>query len=167
MTTSVLTNQLKKQPGKARKSALPAERCNSCGTHADSEETRRLEQAANGLEQCVLGVLEAEAGAVYNDPEALHFERQLKNIATSVSLALGEYRGPQRFHNHFRHDPNHYEIMHPVFEPALQTLVHACEEALAQCDRMVGVRDRGIARLRGGLEQCLRSFLHRYEETLW
>ena len=97
------------------------------------------------------------------DVDYLYVERQLKNIAASISLALAEYRGPQRFHNHFRHDPHDYETLHPVYEPPLPTLVRVCEESLARCNTMVGIRERPLVRLRNNLEHCLRNFLHACE----
>ncbi len=159
---TVVTKTGKKQLRKAmphrRRGKMPS-------PSPDALQARRLEQAALELEECIIEVLDTNRGPVFRDVDFLYFDRQLKNIAASVSLALAEYRGPQRFHNHFRHDAEDYDVLHPVYEPPLPMLVRACREALVRCNEVVGLREQALVRLRNNLEHCLRSFLQHYNAS--
>lgn len=128
----------------------------------DVEYTRKLEQAALELEDAVFHVLNADRDGGFHDVDFLYWHRRLHNIATQISLALAEHRGPRRFHYHYRHDPQNHDALYPVAGPApLETLARVCREALAQCIDMVGVPDDHILFARNRLEQAIRNFLSR------
>lgn len=151
MGNTVRMKAQKKQPA----FALPA---------SDAEQTRRLEQAVMELEDAVYHVLDMNKGHSFHDVDFLYWNRRLKNIATQVSMALNECRGPRRFHQHYRHDPKHYETLYPVSGPApLNTLARVCREALTECVEMIGVYEPTIRAGRERLELALRAFLKRYQ----
>ncbi len=154
MATSVRTKVQKKQPAFTAENASPA--------HDDAEHTRKLEQAVMDLEDAVFQVLNADKGHNFHDVDFLYWNRRLKSIATQVSLALSEQRGPRRFHYHYRHDPKDFDTLYPVAGPApIETLCRVCREALSQCAEMVGIQDEQGLFTRNKLEQGLRQFLSR------
>jgi hypothetical protein len=148
MANSVRTKALKKQQG----IASPGQ---------DARETQRLEQAALRLEDAVLKVLEASKGYKFHDVDFLYWDRRLKNIATHLSLALAEYKGPRRFHYHYRHDPKNHEQLYPVMGPApIAMLLRVCREGYAKLDEMVGLRDAAIREHRTLLQQAIRGVMN-------
>lgn len=149
MATSVRTKAQKKQPTFAT-------------PHDDVELTRKLEQAVMELEDAVFQVLSADKGHQFHDVDFLYWHRRLNSVATQISLALSECRGPRRFHYHYRHDPQDYDTLYPVSGPGpLETLMRVAREALTHCAEMVGVQDEKALFTRNRLEQALRLFLMR------
>jgi hypothetical protein len=149
MPTSVRTKVQKKQLAFA-----PA--------HEDVQQTKRLEQAVLDLEDAVFQVLNADKGHNFHDVDFLYWNRRLKSIATQISLALSEYRGPRRFHYHYRHDPKDFDTLYPVAGPApLDTICRVCREGITSCAEMVGIQDEQGLHTRNKLEQALRLFLIR------
>lgn len=141
---------------KAREKQLPFA---SAGA-ADATRARKLEQAALELEDVVFHLLNPENGHAPEDEDGAYWNRTLNGIGTQVSLALNEFRGPRRFHYHYRHDPKDYETLYPVAGPApLETLARVCREALRDCEEMVGVRDENALAGCRRLKQALRGFL--------
>lgn len=146
MATTVRTKPDKKQP------PIP--------TMYDVADTRRLEQAVLDLEDAVLDVLEHDRGNQFHDVDYLFWSRKLKSIATQISMALSEMRGPRHFHHHYKHDPENYEQLVPVAGPApVDTLARVCREALAQCVDIVGTQNKDILLQRQRLEVAIRGFL--------
>lgn len=157
MGSTVRTKVQKKQPALDK----PAQRTAPAAL-SDIEQTRRLEQAVMDLEDAVHTVLQHDKGHAFHDVEFLYWNRKLKSAATQISLALAEYRGPRRFHYHYRHDPKDYDALYPVAGPApMVTLTRVCREALTQCSEMVGIGDRHALSARDTLEQALRLFISR------
>lgn len=130
--------------------------------HDDINITRRLEQSLLDLEDAVLTVLEAHKGHAFHDVDFLYWDRKLKNIATPISLALSECKGPRQFHYHYRHDPADSNTMLPVMESPVNTLLKVCRSALIRCTEMVGLVDRSVIVNKIRLEQSIRSFINRY-----
>jgi len=153
MATTVRTKLQKKQPPSERVAfAAPGNKA--------AVSSRRLEQAALDLEDAVFQVMNTDKGHIFHDVDFLYWNRKLSNIATPISLALAEYRGPKRFHYHFRHDPDDYATLYPVAGPLpLETLARVCREALTNCVEMVGIQDVVVRRERDRLESSLRAFL--------
>lgn len=124
----------------------------------------RLERAVCALEDAVFHVLDLNRGTAFHDVDFLFWSRQLKNIAMQASMALSEYRGQPRFHEHYRHDPEDYDRLNPVAGPApLVTLARVCREALTHCSELSGVTDETTDHARTRLETALRLFLGRYQ----
>jgi len=146
MSTSVGTKSRKKQPSLA--AALPP----------------RLEQAMGGLENTCMQILYGEDGA--SDSERMYWQQRFKNIATPVSLALNEYKGPRRFHYHYRHRDDDEAVLRPVMEPSpIDMLAQVCEYSLAECHaKLVGIRDERMLKTQRILEHALQIFLQRYRE---
>lgn len=153
---SVGTKARKKQSPKAAElpeAALPAP-------------DQALEASLLKLENTCLHVLETRFVSAHDDMDALYWQQRFKNIATPVSLALREYKGPRRFHNHYRHREDDETVLRPVLEDPLEMLAHACETALSNCrSELVGIPDDGIARKAQQLEQALAGFLKKCEEV--
>lgn len=150
MATTVRTKTAKKQQAFA---AFP-------------ERSKHLEQAVMELEDAVMGVLASDRLDGFQDVDFLYWSRRLKNIATPLSLALGEHEGNARFHYHFRHEPEDYDTLYPVAGPQpVETLARVCREALTCCVEMVGVQDRMILEQRDRLEQAVRGFLRAWQAS--
>lgn len=128
--------------------------------------TRRFEQAVLELEDAVYAVLDSSKGHSFHDVDFLYWDRTLKNIATPISMALSEYKGPRRFHYHYRHDPKESARMVPVMESPLLMLVRVCRDALIRCNEMVGIDEKRISRLKSRLELSLRLVLSSYNATV-
>lgn len=126
----------------------------------------RLEQAVLTLESACHRALESRFAADPGDTEALYWQQRIKNIATPISLALAECKGPRHFHYHYRHRADDDSVLHPVLEPPLQTLAQACTQALRVCQsNMVGIRDERILRSCYMIENALRGFLMCYKDS--
>lgn len=126
----------------------------------DTSQTRSLEKAILELEDAVFHVLDTDKTTGFQDVDFLYWNRKLKNIATLLSLALSEHRGPRRFHYHFRHLSKNYETLVPVAGPSpLVTLARVCRESLTYCSEMVGVQDKTVLSNRELLEGAIRAFL--------
>lgn len=122
-----------------------------------------IEQAVAMLENGVYRVLEMGKDSGFQDVDFLYWSRKLKNVATPVSLALSEYRGPKRFHYHYRHDPDDYDTLYPVPGPtSISTLARVCREALVQCNDLVGMTDTNVSKAKTMFEQSIRFFLRTY-----
>lgn len=124
--------------------------------------TRKLEQSLLDLEDAVMTVLDAHKGHAFHDVDFLYWDRKLKNVATPISLALSECRGPRNFHYHYRHDPADDEKMIPVMESPVATLLKVCRNALIRCSDMVGVVDKSVVINKIRLEQSMRGFINSY-----
>lgn len=135
-------------------------------TMADLDSTKKFEQALLDLEDAVLTVLEAHKGHAFHDVDFLYWDRKLKNIATPISLALSECKGPRQFHYHYRHDPKDDEQMIPIMESPIGNLLKVCRSALIRCTEMVGLVDRAVIINKIRLEQSMRSFINRYNAAL-
>ena len=133
--------------------------------HADVMTTRKLEHAILELEDAVYATLDSSKGHAFHDVDFLYWERTLKNIATPISLALSEYKGPRRFHHHYRHDPQEDSHLLPVYESPLLMLVRVARDALTRCNETAGVPDPHVARLKSRLEHALRLVLSSYNAT--
>jgi hypothetical protein len=136
------------------------------GAMADLDATRKFEQALMDLEDAVHTVLDAHKGHAFHDVDFLYWDRKLKNIATPISLALSECKGPRQFHYHYRHNPNDDEQMIPVMESPVGTLLKVCRNALIRCTEMVGLVDRSVVVNKIRLEQSIRAFINRYNASL-
>ncbi len=136
------------------------------GAMADLDTTRKFEQALLDLEDAVHTVLEAHKGHAFHDVDFLYWDRKLKNIATPISLALSECKGPRQFHYHYRHNPNDNEHMIPVMESPINTLLKVCRNALIRCTEMVGLVDRSVVVNKIRLEQSMRAFINCYNASL-
>lgn len=153
MTTSLGTKTKKKQP---QASALPA----------ISEVDRSFEEALIALEEACQNILVGELIDSHGDSEQRHWQQRLKNIITPVSLALGEHKGPRRFHFHYRHREDDASVLHPVMEPSpIDMLAHVCETALDQSEtQLAGMQSKELIAYRNVLERSLRGFLHAYDD---
>jgi hypothetical protein len=130
-----------------------------------SEFDRQFEQSLLSLENVCLNVMDSRFVHDRQDMEGLYWQRRFKNIVTPISLALAEYRGPRRFHYHYRHRKDDESVLHPVMEDPIDTLAQVCKSTLAQCQTdLVGIADGAINKKGRMLEQALRNFLHRYDE---
>ncbi len=132
----------------------------------DIAASRRLEHAVMELEDAVYAVLDSSKGHSFHDVDFLYWDRTLKNVATPISMALSEYKGPRRFHYHYRHDPDENARMVPVLESPLLMLVRVCRDALIRCNDMVGIDEKRTARLKSKLELSLRLVLSSYNATV-
>ena len=125
-----------------------------------------LEQSMMALESAVMRVLEKRYPRNSDDAELLTWQQRLVNIATPVSLALAEYKGPRRFHNHYRHREDDHTILHPVLEDPLEMLAHTCETALKHCHvDLAGMHEENLAKAAKRLETALTDFLGRYKKN--
>lgn len=112
------------------------------------------------LEAVCQRIFESNFGASRRDVERLYWRQRFKNIATPVSLALAEMKGPRRFHNHYKHREDDDSVLTPVLENPVTMLAHACETALEQCRKeLVGIEDDGIIARRDKLEAALLGVL--------
>lgn len=132
---------------------------------------REFEQSLIALEDACQRVLDGIFSEGRYDTERLTWQQHFKNIATPVSLALAEYKGPRRFHYHYRHKKGDESVLTPVFEPSpIDLLALVCEKALLQSQsQLVGIQDKVMIAYRRLLERSLRGFLNchaRYKEKL-
>ncbi len=124
------------------------------------------EQSLLRLESVCLRILDSQFADIRQDTDRLYWQQRFKNIVTPISLALTEYKGPRRFHYHYRHREDDESILRPVFEPSpVDMLAQVCDEALASCQQdLVGIRDADIVEQRRALEHALQMFLIRYRK---
>ena len=132
----------------------------------DLDVTRRLEQALLALEDAVITVLDAHKGHAFHDVDFLYWDRKLKNIATPISLALSECKGPRTFHYHYRHDPEEEDRLIPVMESPITTLLKVCRNSLIRCNDMAGMVDRAVTVNKIHLEQSIRAFINCYNSSV-
>lgn len=152
MTTSVGTKARKKQPPLSQ--APDAE-----------DSTALFDPSLQALESICMRILESRFATGRDDIDGLTWQQRFKNVVMPISLALREYKGPRRFHNHYRHRADDDSILHPVLENPLDMLAHVCENALAACQKdLVGMYADNFIRARRILEQSLQSFLLRYRK---
>jgi hypothetical protein len=124
-----------------------------------------FEQSLLGLESVCLRILESRFTKAKDDIDGMYWQQRFKNVATPISIALRECKGPRRFHHHYRHNKDDDSVLHPVMENPLATLAHVCEEALIACQSdLVGVYDDNFIRARRSLEHALQIFLLRYKK---
>ena len=136
------------------------------GALDDVDVSRKLEQALLDLEDAVLTVLDAHKGHAFHDVDFLYWDRKLKNIATPISLALSECKGPRTFHYHYKHDKDDAELMIPVMESPIVTLLKVCRNALIRCNDMVGSVDNAVTVNKIRLEQSVRAFINCYNSAV-
>jgi hypothetical protein len=126
---------------------------------------RELEQALLKLENACLLILDSQFTHGREDEDGMLWQRKFKNIVTPISLALREYKGPRRFHFHYKHRKDDDSVLTPVFEDPLENLVKACKNALSHCENdLVGIEGDEIAENRDMLEGALRGMLARHQE---
>ena len=116
------------------------------------------------LENACARVMESHFSTGRNDMDGLYWQRKFQNIATPVSLALAECKGPRQFHYHYKHRADDHSILQPVMGNPLHVLAQACKEALKHAEtELVGIQDEKIVRLRNLFESSLRGFLAKYK----
>ena len=150
MSSSVGTKPKKKQlPISDRPSPAPL-----------SIPDRNMESAILSLENACLTVLDAPFAEDYQNTESQFWRHIFMNIATPVSLALMESKGPRHFHYHYRHRPEDASILHPVLENPVDMLAQVCKDALKQCQKqLVGIQDNATAKRARILELALQNFI--------
>jgi hypothetical protein len=127
--------------------------------------SRNLEQSLLALESACMLILDSQFTHGREDEDGMLWQRKFKNIVTPISIALREYKGPRRFHFHYKHRKDDEEVLTPVFEDPLENLVRACKTALTHCENdLVGISDDEIADNRDMLETALRGMLSRYKK---
>jgi len=153
MSTSVGMKAKKKQPALSVPPGLSAT-------------DRQLEGSLLILENACQTVLDGEYAGGRRDSERSYWQQRFKNIVTPVSLALAEYKGPRRFHNHYRHRAEDESILRPVLEPSpLTMLAQVVKSSLAHCrEDLVGIQDDELLDARDMLETALGGFLLAYRE---
>lgn len=131
----------------------------------EPQTTPQCEQSIMVLEDACVHILQHKRADKKQYSDHLYWQQCFKNIATPVSLALAEYKGPKHFHNHYRHREDDETILHPVLEPApLDMLAQVCEHALTQChEELVGLQEEEFFETRNTLEDALQSFLACYK----
>lgn len=144
---------------KARKKQSPLSQ------HTPNAAAFPYEKSLLVLENACLQILESQFAAK-GDMDRLYWQQRFKNAVTPISLALREYNGQQRFHNHYRHREDDESVLHPVLEPSpIDMLAQVCEQALDNCrGDLVGIRDRDIVEQQRILESALQNFLARYKK---
>ena len=126
---------------------------------------RDIEQALLALESACMHIFDSRFVHDREDEDGILWQRTFKNIVTPISLSLREYKGPRRFHYHYKHSEEDDSVLTPVMEDPLDTLAQVCQSALAECTaHLVGIGDPEIAANRDMLEQALRKFLSRYKK---
>lgn len=124
-----------------------------------------FEQPLLALESACMRILESRFAGARDDIDGLYWQQRFKNIATPISLVLREYKGPRRFHNHYRHRADDDSILHPVLEDPLDMLAQVCAQALDACrNDLVGIYNENLIRQRRLLEHALQMFLLRYNK---
>ncbi len=143
---------------KARKKQSPL-------SSAAVENTAAFEQSLLALENVCQRILESRFAGAKDDIDGLYWQQRFKNVATPVSIALRECRGPRRFHHHYRHREDDDSVLHPVMENPIDRLAHVCNAALDICRHdLVGVYGDNFLRARRSLEHALQIFLLRYKK---
>jgi hypothetical protein len=108
-------------------------------------------------------VLDTRLSSKKDDLDGLYWQRKFQNIATPVSLALAECKGPRHFHYHYKHRKDDDTVLQPVMENPLQVLAQVCKSALEQAGtQLVGIDNAKITRMRDVFERSLRGFLAVY-----
>lgn len=161
MATSVRTKAAKKQPGfDALKTADAGQGMAQPDVDESNETDPRLARAVLRLEDACFAVLDDHPEAVAFDHETREQAGQLKNIATPLSLALRECKGPRRFHYHYRHDPEDYDTLTPVAGPSpYATLARVCRQALRRLDDFHMVDDPAVRRDLHQLQMAVQDYL--------
>jgi hypothetical protein len=118
---------------------------------------RGFELAVLGLEDICHEIRDGQFTHGKEDTDRLYWQQKLKNIATPLSIALAEYKGPRVFHQHYIHDENGAEI--PVMESARDNLIRSCEKALIQCNDMIGIKGSKLIEERGLLVKAVHNVL--------
>ncbi len=118
---------------------------------------RGFELAVLALEDICLEIRDGQFTHGKEDTDRLYWQQILKNIATPLSLALAEYKGPRVFHQHYTHDANGAEI--PVMESARENLIKSCEKAIIQCNDMIGIKGSKLIEERGLLIRAVHNVL--------
>lgn len=118
---------------------------------------RQFELALLALEDVCLEIRDGQFTHGKYDTDRLYWQQILKNIATPLSIALAEYKGPRVFHHHYTHDENGEEV--PVLECPRENLVRTCHRALQQCDDMNGMKGSKLLEERDLLSKALRQVL--------
>ena len=150
MDTSVGMKARKKQPPISPAAAAPVD--------------HRFEMALLALENSCLRIFDVRP-ADRDDTDGLYWQQRLKNIATPVSLALAECKGPRKFHYHYRHRADDSSVLHPVLENPMDTLAQVCRDTLGACrTQLVGIQDANLNRARNMFETTLQTFLVRHKE---
>lgn len=123
-----------------------------------------MEHSLVKLENVCMRILDSSFAEQGGDTERLYWQQRFKNIVTPVSLALAEYKGPQRFHYHYRHNGD--DSLHPVPGPdPLDLVAQVCADALLSCQsKLVGLRDADLMDNERMIEQALIHFLVRYQK---
>lgn len=131
---------------------------------AKQSPSHSLEQAIMALENACVQILDRQFVQEREDVETMVFQRKLKNIVTRISLALRECKGPRHFHHHYKHREDDDQILTPVLDDPMETLVHVCHSALSESQNgftgAVGgvfMADRRI------LEKALKDFIENYK----
>ncbi len=123
-----------------------------------------FEQTLLALETVCARILDTRFAAVDEYSDRLEIQQRFKNIVTPVSLALGECKGPRRFHYHYRHTNGNDEALEPAANPPpLDMLAQTCADALKQCQKkLLGLHEPDLCDNQQALEHALRAFLLRY-----
>jgi hypothetical protein len=130
----------------------------------ESAYSQGLEQALLSLESTCMLILSSQYTHGREDENGLMWQRTFKNIVTPISLALGEYKGPRKFHFHYKHREDDESVLTPVMDDPLDQMARVCQTALNAChNELVGIEDDEITDNRDMLEQALKKFLTRYE----
>ncbi len=160
MNNPVRTKASKKQPAKAVSDAVLA----FPSTVINGKQTldSNLAESLMALENTCAGILEAGFSGDREDVESLSAHQRLKNIAKSVSLALGECKGPRHFHQHYRHREHDESVLYPVLDDPLKTLALAVQSALKGCQSLV-VHDVKTLKMQSRFESALRQFSASYK----
>ncbi len=128
-------------------------------TH-QAENSVIFEQALSELEDICLKVRDCSFARDKFDIEGIAWQRRFKNIITPVSIALDEYKGPRRFHFHYKHRADDETILSPVEPDAGSVLTNACKTALKRCqNELVGISEAHIAKKARALERALAGFI--------
>ncbi len=129
------------------------------------ENTAAFEQSLLALESICQRILESRFTKAKDDIDGMYWQQRFKNVATPISIALRECKGPRRFHQHYRHKKGDAAILHPVLENPLDRLAHVCNAALDICQNdLVGVYGDNFIKTRRALEHALQIFLLRYKK---
>lgn len=163
MPSSVRTKQTKKQPA----FAATAQGSPQANGVLSLGQQNQLESAVMELEEACLNILLEPATRGRDETQAREQARQLKNIATPISLALRECEGMRRFHHHYRHDPENPDTLTPVLEPSPYKMVAAlCAQALEKLSEFHVVEDSSMRKDIAQLRHALGDYMNGYLETV-
>lgn len=127
---------------------------------------RQFEKALLGLESACFSVANTPFIDDRNDTQGIYWQRILKKIATPVSLALMECKGPRHFHHHYKHREDDETVLTPVLEDPIDMLAQVCAEALKHCQLdLFGTQSRDIIETCRELESALGQFLECYKKS--